>query len=84
MMALSQEPYDVFLTSCATGEAPADLNTTGIAKLALIWTTTHVPAISIPRISGTAWHADRRYLVGKRNEDRALFSAARWVQRALS
>ncbi len=84
MMALIQEPYDVFLTSCATGEAPADLNTTGIAKLALIWTTMHVPAISIPVFRGPHGMPIGAYLVGKRNEDRALFSAARWVQRALS
>ena len=36
------------------GEAPVGLNTTGNAKLALIWTTMHVPAISLPVFRGPA------------------------------
>jgi Asp-tRNA(Asn)/Glu-tRNA(Gln) amidotransferase A subunit family amidase len=78
-----QEPYDVLLTACATGEAPQDLNTTGNAKLCLIWTTMHVPAISVPAFRGHNGMPISVYLIGKRNGDRNLFAAARWIQKAL-
>ena len=79
-----QENYDILLTTCATGEAPVGLATTGIAKLALIWTTMHVPAVSVPVFKGPAGMPIGAYLVGKRSRDRELFAHARWVQRALA
>ena len=78
------EQYDVILTACAIGEAPVGLNTTGNAKLCLIWTTLHVPAVSVPVFRGPHGMPIGAYLVGKRNCDRALFTIARWVQRALA
>jgi amidase len=77
-------PFDVVLTACATGEAPADLNTTGNAKLALIWTTVHVPAISVPVFKGPAGMPIGAYVVGKRNRDREHFAFAHWIHRALT
>lgn len=71
------------LTACATGEAPADLNTTGNAKLALIWTTLYLPAISVPAFKGPAGMPIGAYVVGKRNRDRELFAYAQWIHRAL-
>ena len=79
-----QENYDVLLTSCATGEAPLGFATTGYAKLALIWTTMHVPAISVPVFTGPAGMPIGAYVVGKRNCDRELFAHARWITRALT
>jgi Asp-tRNA(Asn)/Glu-tRNA(Gln) amidotransferase A subunit family amidase len=79
-----QENYDVLLTACATGEAPLGLATTGIAKLALIWTTVHVPAVSVPVFKGPAGMPIGAYVVGKRNRDRDMFAHARWIQRALA
>jgi len=77
-------PFDVVLTACATGEAPADLNTTGNAKLALIWTTVHLPAITVPVFKGPAGMPIGAYVVGKRNRDRELFAFAHWIHRALT
>ncbi len=74
----------MLLTACATGEAPIGLGTTGIAKLALIWTTMHVPAISVPAFKGPAGMPIGAYIVGKRNRDRELFAHARWITRALA
>ena len=79
-----QENYDVLLTACATGEAPLGFATTGIAKLALIWTTMHVPAISVPAFKGPAGMPIGAYVVGKRSGDRELFAHARWIQRVLT
>jgi len=76
-------PFDVVLTACATGEAPVGLNTTGNAKLALIWTTMHLPAISVPVFKGPAGMPIGAYVVGKRNRDRELFAFAHWMHRAL-
>jgi amidase len=78
-----QDKYDILLTACATGEAPVGFATTGVAKLALIWTTMHVPAITVPVMKGPAGMPIGTYLVGKRSRDRELFAHARWVQRAL-
>jgi amidase len=78
-----QSRYDILLTTCATGEAPVGFATTGIAKLALIWTTMHVPAVSVPVFKGPAGMPIGAYLVGKRTRDRELFAHARWVQKVL-
>ena len=77
------ENYDVLLTACATGEAPLGFATTGNLKLALIWTTSHVPAISVPVFKGPNGMPIGAYLIGKRNRDRELFASARWIYRAL-
>jgi amidase len=71
------------LTACSTGEAPIGLASTGNAKLALIWTTLHVPAISIPAFTGPAGMPVGAYVAGKRNRDRALFAFADWMYRTL-
>lgn len=79
-----QDDFDILLTACATGEAPVGFATTGIAKLALIWTTTHVPAVSVPVFRGPAGMPIGAYVVGKRTRDRELFAHARWLERALA
>ncbi len=78
------DKFDVLLTACATGEAPVGFKTTGNTKLALIWTTSHVPAISVPVFKGPNGMPIGAYLVGKRNRDRELFAFARWIHRALA
>lgn len=83
-LAEIQSSYDVLLTACATGEAPVGLHTTGNAKLALIWTTAHVPAVSIPVFTGPNGMPIGAYIIGKRNQDRALFAHARWIHRQLT
>lgn len=77
------EGYDVLLTAPATGEAPLGFTTTGSSKPALIWTTMHLPAISIPVFRGPSGMPVGALLVGKRSRDRELFAAASWVCGAL-
>ena len=76
--------YDVLLTACATGEAPVGFATTGNAKLALIWTTMHVPAISVPAFSGPNGMPVGAYIIGKLHRDRELFAFARWIHQKLA
>jgi Asp-tRNA(Asn)/Glu-tRNA(Gln) amidotransferase A subunit family amidase len=83
MIETIMAPFDVVLTACSTGEAPVGLNTTGNAKLALIWTTMHVPAVSVPVFKGPAGMPIGAYVVGKRNGDRDLFAFANWIHRKL-
>ena len=78
------DDHDVLLTPAAAGEAPVGLNSTGDASFCLIWTTAHVPALTLPVFKGPHGLPVGVQLIGKRNADRALFAAARWVYRALS
>ena len=84
LMAQLLEGYDVVLTAPATGEAPIGFSTTGSSKPALIWTTMHLPAISIPVFKGPSGMPVGALIVGKRSGDRELLSAARWIYHALS
>ena len=75
---------DVLLTPAAAGEAPIGLSDTGDASFCLIWTTTYAPCVTLPVFKGPHGLPIGLQLVGRRNADRALFSAARWAYRALT
>ena len=76
--------YDVLLTASATGEAPVGLNTTGNANNCLIWTTLHVPAVTMPVFKGPHGLPVGAQIIGKADGDRALFAAARRIYQALA
>ena len=78
------DQHDVLLTPAAGGEAPVGLNSTGDASFCLIWTTTHVPAVTLPVFKGPHGLPIGLQLIGRRNHDRALFAAARWVYHKLT
>jgi Asp-tRNA(Asn)/Glu-tRNA(Gln) amidotransferase A subunit family amidase len=71
--------YDVLLTASAAGEAPIGLSSTGDASFCALWTTMHVPSISIPLFTGPNGLPIGAQLIGKRGEDRALLANAQWV-----
>ncbi len=77
-LANTYAPYDVLLTAAVTGEAPLGWHT-GNASPCAIWTTMHVPAITVPVFTGPNGLPIGAQLIGKRNQDRALFVAAHWV-----
>lgn len=74
--------YDVLLTPAVAGEAPVGLHATGNASFCAIWTTMHVPAITLPLFTGPNGLPVGAQLVARRDDDRRLLMAARWVQRA--
>ncbi|HVQ62333.1 MAG TPA: amidase [Burkholderiales bacterium] len=78
------EDYDVLLAPSASGEAPLGLAATGDASFCVIWTTAHVPAVTLPLFTGPAGLPVGAQLVARRNNDRPLLEAARWVLRRLS
>jgi len=74
--------YDILLTPAVAGEAPVGLQATGNASFCAIWTTMHVPAITLPLFKGPNGLPVGAQLVARRDHDRRLMMAARWVQRA--
>lgn len=70
---------DVLLVPAADGEAPVGLNATGNANHCLIWTSTHVPCMTLPLFSGPHGLPVGAQLISTRNNDRQLFEVARWV-----
>jgi amidase len=71
--------YDVLLAPSASGEAPVGLNATGNASHCVLWTSTHVPCMTLPLFSGPNGLPVGAQLIAARNHDRLLFEAARWV-----
>lgn len=74
---------DILLSASATGEAPVGLESTGNAAPSAIWTITHVPQMTLPVFKGPNGLPVGLQVAAKRNEDRKLFSAARWVHQRL-
>jgi amidase len=73
--------YDVLLTPAAAGEAPVGLHSTGDAQFCVIWTSTHVPAVTIPLSRGPN-DADRCSSSAGVAAPRTV-RRRRWMQRAL-
>ncbi|MCC7486935.1 MAG: amidase [Burkholderiales bacterium] len=78
------DEHDVLLAAAAAGEAPIGLERTGDASFCLIWTTTHVPCVTLPVFTGPHGLPIGAQLIGRRNGDRSLLAAARWVHAALA
>jgi len=75
---------DVLFCATATGEAPLGLDSTGNPRPSALWTTMHVPVITIPGFKGPHGLPVGAQLVARRNDDRRLFAAALWAYRKLS
>ncbi len=78
------ENYDVLLTASAAGEAPVGLEKTGNANHCLIWTTLHVPSVTMPLFKGPHGLPVGAQLIGKADNDRALLAAARRIYQMLA
>jgi amidase len=70
---------DALLTPAAFGEAPVGTSAFAGVPLYQIWTTLHVPAISIPVFKGAAGMPIGAQLIAKRHDDRKLFACAQWA-----
>jgi amidase len=71
--------HDVLLTAAAFGEAPEGTFGFDGVPLFQIWTTLHVPAITLPVLKGPSGMPIGVQLVAKRHDDRKLFACAQWV-----
>ena len=74
---------DVLLTPSAPGEAPAGLEWTGDPAFNTIWTSLHVPCVTVPAGSGPGGLPLGLQIVGRLGADAATLAAAGWVAAAL-
>jgi Asp-tRNA(Asn)/Glu-tRNA(Gln) amidotransferase A subunit family amidase len=74
---------DVLVTPSAPGEAPAGLEWTGDPGFNFIWTSLHVPCVTVPVGAGPNGLPLGIQIVGRRGEDRAVLAWARWVEATL-
>jgi Asp-tRNA(Asn)/Glu-tRNA(Gln) amidotransferase A subunit family amidase len=73
------DAYDVLLTPSAPGEAPAGLASTGDAVFNRMWTTLHVPCVTLPSSRGERGLPVGVQLVARRGADRELLALAMHV-----
>jgi Asp-tRNA(Asn)/Glu-tRNA(Gln) amidotransferase A subunit family amidase len=79
----AMEDLDVLVTPAAPGEAPKGLGWTGDPSFNFLWTSLHVPCVTVPAGNGPNGLPLGIQVVGRAGEDRAVLAWARWVQSAL-
>jgi len=77
------EGLDVLVTPAAPGQAPAGREWTGDPVFNFIWTSLHVPCVTVPAGTGPDELPLGIQIVGRRGEDRATLAWAQWVGEAL-
>ncbi len=77
------EGLDILVTPAAPGQAPAGLEWTGDPAFNFLWTSLHVPCVTVPAGTGPDGLPLGIQVVGRRNEDRATLAWAEWVAAAL-
>ena len=74
---------DVLVTPAAPGQAPVGLAWTGDAGFNFIWTSLHVPCVTVPAGTGPDGMPLGVQVVGLRGQDRAALAWAAWVAGAV-
>lgn len=75
----AMEGLDVLVTPSAPGEAPAGLDWTGDPAFNFIWTSLHVPCVTVPAGVGPNGLPLGIQIVGRQGEDRAVLAWAQFV-----
>jgi Asp-tRNA(Asn)/Glu-tRNA(Gln) amidotransferase A subunit family amidase len=78
------EGVDVLLTPSAPGEAPVGLGSTGDPVFNHIWTSLHLPCVTVPAGPGPGGVPLGVQIVARRAEDRACLAWSQWIAAALS
>ncbi len=79
----AMEGLDILVTPSAPGEAPEGLGWTGDPAFNFLWTSLHVPCVTVPAGTGPNGMPLGIQIVGRKGEDRAVLAWAGWVARAL-
>jgi Asp-tRNA(Asn)/Glu-tRNA(Gln) amidotransferase A subunit family amidase len=74
---------DILVTPAAPGQAPAGLEWTGDPAFNSIWTSLHVPCVTVPAGEGPDGMPLGIQIVGRLGEDRAVLAWAQWVAAAI-
>ncbi|HEX2941894.1 MAG TPA: amidase [Rhodopila sp.] len=75
---------DVLVTPSAPGEAPHGIDWTGDPAFNFIWTSLHVPCVTVPVGAGPNGLPLGIQIVSRRHDDRAVLAWAEWVRAALA
>jgi Asp-tRNA(Asn)/Glu-tRNA(Gln) amidotransferase A subunit family amidase len=78
------EGLDALVTPSAPGQAPAGLEWTGDPAFNLIWTSLHVPCVTVPAGSGPDGLPLGIQIVTRSGEDRQALAWAQWVAAAIA
>jgi amidase len=78
------ERHDVLLAASAEGEATLGWHPVPHPWVYMIWTTMHVPSITLPVFKGPHGLPIGAQLIARHHDDRRLFDIARWVYRQLT
>ena len=79
----TMEGLDILVTPAAPGEAPAGLEWTGDPAFNFIWTSLHVPCVTVPAGHGPNGLPLGVQIVGCQGSDKAVLAWAQWVAAAL-
>jgi Asp-tRNA(Asn)/Glu-tRNA(Gln) amidotransferase A subunit family amidase len=79
----AMEGLDVLVTPSAPGQAPKGLEWTGDPAFNFIWTSLHVPCVTVPAGEGPDGLPLGIQVVGRLGEDRAVLAWAQWVAAAI-
>ncbi len=81
---LCMEGLDALVTPSAPGQAPAGLEWTGDPVFNLIWTSLHVPCVTVPAGTGPDGLPLGIQIITRIGEDRQALAWAQWVAAALA
>ena len=80
----AMDGLDILVTPSAPGEAPKGLEWTGDPAFNYIWTSLHVPCVTVPAGTGPNGLPLGIQIVGRAGDDRAVLTWARWVESAIA